>query len=129
MPGKDNFSNNPSILAALLFPTLGRRVEVNNPPFDADCHALRHAGGHGLTGAGEDAAESLPGNSHQTGGVDLGHALDIRQSQGLKLIERENAFSKVAQRNARRLEKHNTRQGGDAAGTMRAGHARIVDHQ
>jgi hypothetical protein len=95
---------------------------VDHPAFDPDRHALSHAGGHRLAGTGENPTEGLAGNPHPPRGIDLWHALDVRQAQCLELVEWKNPFLKVAQRNASGFEENNTRKIGDTAGTVRTGH-------
>ena len=112
-----------------LLPRLTLGIKVNDSPLDANGHPLGQTSCHGLPGTRQNAAESLARDSHEPGGLKLGKPFNVGQAQGLEFIEREDAFLQVAQRNACRLEKDDTRERGDAAGATGTGHAVTIGSQ
>ncbi len=112
-----------------LFPRITLGIKVNDAALDAHGHPLGQTSGHGLPGTRQNAAESLARDSHEPGGLKLGKPFNVGQAQGLEFIEREDAFLQIAQRDACRLEKDDTRERGDAAGATGTGHAVTLDSQ
>lgn len=109
-------------LRAPTAPRPGLGIEVNHAALNAHGHPEGQARGHGLAGPGQNATEGLARDSHVPRRLELRQTFHVGQAQGLKFIEREDAFLQVAQRDACRLEIDDTWKGGDAAGTTGTSH-------
>lgn len=71
----------------------------------------------------DDAAEGRARNVHLLGRLLLIETVEIRKAHGLELVEQENHFFKVDDRNADRLEDWRRRSSGDVPATERSGQA------
>jgi hypothetical protein len=90
--------------------------------FNIDRFAVNQGIRHSLVGLLNDSAEGCPGNAHVTTGFLMGHSQQIRQSNGLALINRQPNLLQIEHGNAPGLKITDLRIKCDPAVLLRSNH-------